>query len=109
MSLRARFMSDEKLQAEALDLLAELIRRDLLTASVNITDPSCVVSCAILDAFPTGSRDASQAEILSSYMTGTLPKKKGGPGITLSINQAFRLSVQKEAEVRAALEGVNGT
>jgi hypothetical protein len=102
-------MSDEKLQAESLDLLAELIRRNLLTASVNITEPPCVMSCAILDAFPTGSRSATKADILSSYMTGTLPKKKGGPGITLSINQPFRLPAQKEAEVRAALKGVNGT
>jgi hypothetical protein len=36
-------------------------------------------------------------------MTGVLPKRKGGPGITLDINQRFRLLPKEEAEVRASL------
>jgi hypothetical protein len=103
MSFRVRFKSDEKLQAEALDILTELIRRNLLTASVGIAEPSCSISCNILDAYPTGSRDATRAEILNSYMTGTLPKPKGGPGITLLINQLFRLPVEQETKILAAL------
>jgi len=50
----------EKLQAEALDILTEMIRRNLLTASVSISDPACSLSCNILDAYPTGSRDATR-------------------------------------------------
>ena len=103
MGLLTRFKSNEKLQTEALDILAEMIRRDLLTASVHISDPPCSLSCNILDAYPTGSRDATAQEVLNSYMTGVLPKRKGGPGITLTINQQFRLPPQAEADVRAQL------
>jgi hypothetical protein len=103
MSFLIRFKSNEKLQAEALDILTEMIRRDLLTASVIISDPDYVLSCNILDAYPTGSRDATRQEILNSYMTGVLPKRKGGPGITLTANQVFRLPPKDEAHVRASL------
>ena len=41
MGLLTRFKSNEKLQAEALDILTEMIRRNLLTASVYISDPAC--------------------------------------------------------------------
>ena len=46
MGLLTRFKSNEKLQAEALDIPTEMIRRNLLTASVYISDPACVF-CAI--------------------------------------------------------------
>jgi len=98
-----RFKSNEKLQNEALDILTELIRRNLLTASVNISDPDCCFVCNVLDAYLTGSRSATMSEILSSYMTGALPKRKGGPGITLTINQQFRLPPKDAAEARRAL------
>jgi hypothetical protein len=104
VSLLTRFKSNEKLQAEALDILTEMIRRKLLTASVNIPDPPISLSCHILDAYVTGSRDATSQEILSSYMTGVQPKRKGGPGITVTINQAFRLLPDEEANVRATLD-----
>ena len=45
MGLLTRFKSNEKLQAEALDILTEMIRRNLLTASVYISDPACVFLC----------------------------------------------------------------
>jgi hypothetical protein len=101
-----RFKSDEKLQAEALAILKEAIRRNLLTASVVVSDPDCSLSCNILDAYPTGSRDATRQEILNSYMTGVLPKRKGGPGITLTINQEFRLPPKVQAEVHAQLASI---
>ena len=91
MGLLTRFKSNEKLQAEALDILTEMIRRNLLTASVYISDPACVFLCNILDVYPAGSRDATRKEILNSYMTGVMPKRKNGPGTTLTINQEFRL------------------
>jgi hypothetical protein len=103
MSVLTRFKSNEKLQAEALDILMEMIRRDLLTAEVHILDPECALVCNILDAFPTGSRDATMERVLNSYMTGVLSKRKGGPGITLTINQQFRLPPKAEAEVRASM------
>jgi hypothetical protein len=108
MSFLVRFQSNEKLQAEALDILTELIRRDLLTASVNISDPDISLSCNILDAYPTGRGTATKQEILNSYMTGVLPKRKGGPGITLTIGQRFKLLPQEEAQVRTALAGLKG-
>jgi hypothetical protein len=95
--------SNENLQSDALDILTEMIRRNLLTASVNISDPDCSLSCNILDAYPTGSRDATMQEVLNSYMTGVLPKRKGGPGITLTIGQRFKLLPQEEAQIRATM------
>ena len=106
MGLLTRFKSNEKLQAEALDILTEMIRRNLLTASVYISDPACVFLCNILDAYPAGSRDATRKEILNSYMTGV--KRKNGPGITLTINQEFRLPPKDEADVRAQLASSSG-
>jgi hypothetical protein len=103
VGLLTRFKSDVKLQADALDILTEMILRNLLTASVHISDPACSLCCNILDAYPTGSRDATRGEILNSYLTGVLPKRKGGPGITLTINQEFRLPPKSDAEVRAQL------
>ena len=106
MSLRTRFKSNEKLQAETLDILTELIRRDLLTTSVSISDPDCVLSCNILDAYPTGSRSATMREVLNSYMTGVLPKRKGGPGITLTIDRRFRLLPKEKADISSRLAGL---
>jgi hypothetical protein len=103
VDLLIRFKSNEKLQAEALGILTEMIRRNLLTASVYISDPACVFSCNILDAYLTGSRSVTRKEIWNSYMTGVMPKRKGGPGITLTINQQFRLPPKDEAEVRVQL------
>ena len=108
MGLLTRFKSNEKLQAEALDILTEMIRRNLLTASVYISDPACVFLCDILDVYPAGSRDATRKEILNSYMTGVMPKRKNGPGITLTINQEFRLPPKDEADVRAQLASSSG-
>jgi hypothetical protein len=77
VGLLTRFKSDVKLQADALDILTEMILRNLLTASVHISDPACSLCCNILDAYPTGSRDATRGE--------------------------FRLPPKSDAEVRAQL------
>jgi len=42
---------DEKLQAEAIDILTVMIRRNLLTVTVQITDPSVSLSCIVQAAF----------------------------------------------------------
>jgi hypothetical protein len=65
MGILTRFKSDEKLQAEALDILTEMIRRDLLTVSVLITDPSVVLKCHVREAIIANSRSATREEILT--------------------------------------------
>jgi hypothetical protein len=64
VSLLTRFKSDEKLQAEALDILTEMIRRNLLTVSAFIDDPPVSFSCRVREAIITGSRSATQKEII---------------------------------------------
>jgi len=96
-----RQQSNEKLQIEALDLLTEVIRRNLLTASVHILDPPCSLSRNILEAYTTGSRDMKGEEILYSYMSGVLPRRKRWPHAP--VKQQFRLPPKAEAEVRAQL------
>lgn len=103
MSLLTRFKSDEKLQAEALDILTEIIRRDLLTVSASITDPPISLSCRVREAIIAGSRSAAQKEITTQTLTGEPVKKKGGPGIELLLSQVFRLPPDEEAQVRASL------
>jgi hypothetical protein len=103
VSLLTRFKSDEKLQAEALDILTEMIRRNLLTVSAFIDDPPVSFSCRVREAIITGSRSATQKEIIRELLTGEPIKRKGGPGIELLLNQNFRLPPEQEAQVRAAL------
>ena len=43
----ARFKSDQTLQTAALEILEELIRKELLTVSVLITDPAASLSCRV--------------------------------------------------------------
>ena len=90
-----RFKSDEKLQAEALDVLTEMIRWDLLTVTVSITDPSVSLSCRVQEAALAYRRTATQKEIIRELLTGEPIKKKGGPGIELSLSQKFRLPLTK--------------
>ena len=99
MGMLTRFKSDEKLQAEALDILTELIRRDLLTVSVNITDPDGVFSCPVREAIVAGSRSYTQREIMQELLTGKSIKKKGGPGIDLLLNnEPFRWRTEEQAQ-----------
>jgi hypothetical protein len=98
VGILTRFKSDEKLQAEALDILTEMIRRDFLSVSVYITDPSCVLSCRVREAIVANSRSATQKEIVRELLTGESIKKKGGPGIELLLNQQFRLPSEDEAQ-----------
>jgi hypothetical protein len=53
----ARFKSDQKLQTAALEILEELIRKELLTVSVLITDPAASLSCRAREAIVAGSRE----------------------------------------------------
>jgi hypothetical protein len=105
MGILTRFRSDEKFQAEALDILAEMIRRELLTVSVVITEPPASLSCRVREAIVANSRTATQKEITRELITGEpIKKKKGGPGIELLLNERFRLPTDDEAqEVRDAM------
>jgi phage host-nuclease inhibitor protein Gam len=94
VSVLTRFKSNEKLQAEALDILREMIRRELLTVSVVITDPQTSLSCRVMDAFER--RTATQKEITRELLTGEPIKKKGAEGIELVLGQKFRLSSDDE-------------
>jgi hypothetical protein len=98
VSVLTRFKSNEKLQSEALDILTEMIRRDLLTVTVWITDPSISLSCRVREAIVAGSRSRTQNEIISELLTGQVIKKKGGPGIELLLGESFRLRTDDEAQ-----------
>jgi hypothetical protein len=49
MGLLPRLKSDKKFPAEGLDILTEMIRRELLNVSVAITDPSISFHCPAND------------------------------------------------------------
>jgi phage host-nuclease inhibitor protein Gam len=96
VSILTRFKSNEKLQAEALDILTEMIRRKMLTVSVAITDPQTSFSCQVMDTFER--RTATQKEITRELLTGEPIKKKGAEGIELVLGRKFRLSTDDEAQ-----------
>jgi hypothetical protein len=75
VSILTRFKSDEKLQAEALDILEEMIRRDLLTVSVSITGSPIFLSCAVREA---------------------IVENKAGAGIELLLDREFKLPADDE-------------
>jgi len=100
MSVLTRFKSDEKLQAEALDILSELIKRDLLRVDVRISDPSMVLACRPAEVYVTGDRSATVDEILRWYGAGVPPKGRRGPGITISLAGELRLTPDQEAQAR---------
>jgi|SRR6516164_1604250 len=82
MGLLPRLKSDKKLQAEGLDILTEMIRRELLNVSVAITDPSISLHCPVRDAIVR--REATVRELLTGEPI------KGGPGIGLTLTRPFR-------------------
>ena len=47
MGLLPRLKSDKKLQAEALDVLSQMIHRELLNVSAAIIDPSISLRCPV--------------------------------------------------------------
>ena len=75
-----------------------MIRRDLLTVPIWITDPSASLSVRVREAIIANSRSATQKEIIRELLTGEPIKKKGGPGIELLLNQQFRLPTDDEAQ-----------
>jgi hypothetical protein len=87
----ARFKSDQKLQTAALEILEELIRKELLTVSVLITDPAASLSCRVREAIVAGSREATQEQIMKEMLTGEAIKTKPRQGIELLLNQKFKL------------------
>jgi hypothetical protein len=87
----ARFKSDQKLQTAALEILEELIRKELLTVSVLITDPAASLSCRAREAIVAGSREATQEQIMKEMLTGEAIKTKSRQGIELLLNQKFKL------------------
>jgi hypothetical protein len=86
-----KFKPDDELQTKAIGTLKEMIRRNLLTVCVDITDPSAVLSCPVREAIAAGSRSVTEKEIIQELLTGKTIKKKGGPGIELFIAGKFRL------------------
>jgi hypothetical protein len=89
---------DEKLQTTALGILEEMIRKELLTVSVHITDPPAILACRVREAIVAGSRSATQEEITREIMTGKPIKQKTGQGIELLLNHNFRLATGKEEQ-----------
>jgi hypothetical protein len=87
----ARFKSDQKLQTAALEILEELIGKELLTVSVLITDPAASLSCRVREAIVDGSREATQEQIMKEMLTGEAIKTKPRQGIELLLNQKFKL------------------
>ena len=105
MGILTRFKSDARLQAEALDILTQMVRRDLLTVSVYITDPSVVLEVPVREAIVARSRTATQKEIVRELLSGEPIKKKRGPGIELLLNRQFRLATDDEArQLRDAID-----
>jgi hypothetical protein len=106
MGKLTRFMSDEKLQAEGLAIMTELIRRDLLRVNVSLANLLSVISCRAGEAYVTGSRDSAGAIDFRQPIkqrTFEAPKPRG-PGITLTVRQQFRLPPADEEEVSKLLD-----
>jgi hypothetical protein len=93
LSAAARFKSDEKLQTTALGIIEEMIRKELLTVCVAITDPPTSVSCRVQAAFV--SKSATQEKITREILTG---EPILGHGVELLLNKRFRLPTDKEAQ-----------
>jgi hypothetical protein len=83
--------SDQKLQTAALEILEELIRKELLTVPLLITDPAASLSCRVREAIVAGSREAPQEQIMKKMLTGEAIKTKPRQGIELLLNQKFKL------------------
>jgi hypothetical protein len=96
-----RFLPKDQIQEQAIRIINELIRRGLITVTVRIDDPACSFCCKVTQAIPEGSNSFTTTEIAKEFWTGKTVKKTGGPGIELSLDQAFRLTPENEKQVRA--------
>ena len=104
MSVLTRFKSDEKLQAEALDILEEMIRRNLLAASVSVAETPVFLSCPIREAIVAEGRPADINELLTGK-----PSINKRARIELVLDQPFRLTSDDEAQrLRYALRNMTG-
>ena len=103
MSILVRLKSDAKLQVEALDVIDELIRRDLLRIDVLISNVPAVLSCRPSEVYVTGGGSATSREVFRAHMAGSvapLPERKPGLGITVILADKLRLGTEDD-EVRA--------
>ena len=103
MSILVRLKSDAKLQVEALDVIDELIRRDLLRIDVLISNVPAILSCRPSEVYVTGGASATSREVFRTHMTGSvapLPERKPGLGITVILADKLRLGTEDD-EVRA--------
>jgi hypothetical protein len=107
MSVLTRFKSNEKLQAEALDVLDELISRRLLVVNVPIVMPFSSLECRPTDAYVSGSRPLAGTDLFRAQIAGEMPEtnKSVGPGISLALREQFRFgSPVEEQQASRALE-----
>lgn len=109
MSILTKFKSNEKLQAEALDILNELIRRELLIVDVSITSPLCIFQSRAAEAYVAGSQSLSGTDLFRAQITGEMPKKNKhvGPGIALRLRHQFRFG--SAAEEKRATDAMGQT
>lgn len=103
MGILTRFRSDERLQADALDILSELIKRDLLRIDVRLSDPPAILGCRPADVYVTGERSATSEDILRWHATGKRPNRLRGPGIRISLADELRPTPDQEAKIRGSL------
>ena len=109
MSILVRLKSDAKLQVEALDVIDELIRRDLLRIDVLISNVPAILSCRPSEVYVTGGGSATSREVFRTHMAGSvapLPERKPGLGITVILADKLRLSTEDD-EVRARRAAVS--
>ena len=95
MSILVRLKSDAKLQVEALDVIDELIRRDLLRIDVLISNVPAVLSCRPSEVYITGGGSATSRVVFRTHMMGSvaaLPERKRGLGITVILADTLRLA-----------------
>jgi hypothetical protein len=107
MSRLTKFKSNERLQADALDVLNELVGRGLLVVDVPIVTPFSSLGCRPTEAYITGSRSLSGTDAFRAAVTGEMPEKNkhAGVGISLSLRQQFRFgSPAEEQQASEALE-----
>lgn len=101
----ARFRSNVQLQATAIEVLEELIRRDLLQIDLWIVNLGVNLTCAASEVYVTGSRSVSSGELFNA-MIGEWTSDLSGPGVTIKLKGGYRLgSLKHEEEIRAQLAG----
>lgn len=100
----ARFRSNVQLQVIAIEVLEELMRRDLLEISVWIVNLRMLVSSRPSEVYATGSNTVSSTEFLNAHL-GLPATDHSGPGVTIRLKQGYKIGTDKEEEqVRTTFE-----